>query len=60
MAVEEGIDGLDAVDGCIPSLRTLLMEQPLLHLANGLRVVRRESLEGFDGGHLRRDAIVAP
>ena len=37
-AVHEGKHGVDRVDGSVPSLRTLLLEQPALHLADGLTV----------------------
>ncbi len=59
-ALQEGIDGVDAVDGGVPGLRALLLQEPTLHLLNGLTVVGRQLLQGLDGNRLGGYLIVVP
>ena len=60
VAVEEGVHGIDTVDGRIPNLRAFLLQQPTFHLIEGGRVVGFEGLYGLDGGHLRGYLVVEP
>ena len=60
VAVKEGINGIDGINRSVPCLRTLGLEQPSLHLANGLDIVGLQSLQSLNGSHLRRNAIVEP
>ena len=57
---QEGIDSIDTVDGRIPGLRTLLLQEPALHLTDGLQVVGRDALQGLDGNGLCRNGVVEP
>ena len=59
-AVKECPDGIDAIDGSIPHLRTLLLQQPATHLIDGLHIVWRYHLDSFDSSHLRRNLVVVP
>ncbi len=60
VAVEEGIDGVDAVQWSVPGLCALLLQEPALHLRDGGGIIGREQLHGFDGCHLRGHLVVAP
>ena len=60
VAVKEGINGIYGINRSFPCLRTLSLEQPSLHLANGLDIVGLQSLQSLNGSHLRRNAIVEP
>ena len=59
-AGEEGVYGIDAVYGRVPCLGAFLMEQPAAHLVCRQAVVGRHRRDGFDGGHHRGYAVVAP
>ena len=58
--MKECIDGIYAVDGCIPCLCTLRLQQPALHFLDGLEVVGRNLLQGLDSHRLRGYLIVEP
>ena len=60
IAVQECIDSIDAVDGRIPSLSTLLLQQPTAHLVHRLAVGRGYQLDGFQSSHLGGYLVVVP
>ena len=60
VAVEEGVDGVDAVQRGVPGLGALLLQEPALHLRDGDGIVGSEQLHGLDGSHLRGHLVVAP
>ena len=60
VAVEESVNGINAVDGRIPNLRAFLLQQPAFHFIEGSRVVGFEGLYGLDSRHLRGYLIVEP
>ena len=57
---EEGIDGIDAVDGRIPNLRPFFLQKPAAHLINGLFLSGSDHANGFNGSHLGRYLVVIP
>ena len=60
IAVQEGVDGVRAVDGRVPHLGALLLQQPAAHLVDRLLILGRHSLNSLNGGHLRRNLVVVP
>ena len=58
--MQEGIDGIHAVDGGIPGLGALRLEEPTLHLCDRLRIIRCQTLHRLDGDGLGGDLIVEP
>ena len=60
IAVKEGIDGIDAIDGRVPQLGALLLQQPAAHLIDGLLVGRCHTLDSLDSGYLGRYLVVVP
>ena len=60
IVVQESIDGIRAVDGGIPHLGALLLQQPAAHLVDRLLIVRRHLLDSLQGSHLRRNLVVVP
>ena len=57
---EESVNGIDGIDRSVPRLSALTLQQPALHLGDGLALFRSQSLDSFDYGGLSRDAIVSP
>ena len=60
IAIQERPDGIDTIDGCIPCLRALLLQEPATHLVNGLLVVGSYLLDSLDSCHLSGYLIVVP
>ena len=58
--LKESIDGVDAVDGRIPSLGALLLQKPAAHLVERLLVTGRQTLQSLDGYGLRGNLIIIP
>ena len=60
VVLEEGIDGVYAVYRCVPSRRTLLLQEPLPHLVDADAILGSEQTHCLDGGYLCGDAVAAP
>ena len=58
--IHKRINSFNSIEGRVPLLRVFALQQPLLHLLNGLLIPRRYEPQCLNGSRLGRNAIVKP